>query len=197
MLVLRHAERLPLSDFGATLDVLYADVLPRIKVHVVLFCSALSPLPLRLEQSPRSLLQVTLRHTCHPIDFYDVFMGKVLANNELPVLFPRKVINWLHEKFWRSTCCVRGTLDRIALTLGCHFEHRRSMLAMFDNMQWIHDMRLPVGRFSKDKDENMTKAVTLLLAFMDARDLEGTGLSTAFNVETVRRGLPFLCTVVV
>ena len=62
---------------------------------------------------------------------------------------------------------------------------------MFDNMQWIHDMRLPVGRFSKDKDENMTKAVTLLLAFMDARDLEGTGLSTAFNVETVRRGLPF------
>ena len=76
VLVLRNAERLHLSVFGSIIDTIYSTLLPVVNLHIILFCSASCPLPLRLDKFPRSLLRLTLRHTANPLEFYDEFMGK-------------------------------------------------------------------------------------------------------------------------
>ena len=75
VLVLRNAERLHLSVFGSILDTMYSTLLPVVNLHLILFCSASCPLPLRLDKFPRSLLRLSLRHTANPLEFYDEFMG--------------------------------------------------------------------------------------------------------------------------
>jgi hypothetical protein len=109
MIVLRHAERLHVHVFGEIIEMMKRSDL---KAHFVLFCASQCPLPLRLDKSSSSLLSVTLRATCSPLEFYDEFMGKVLGGCELPVTFPPKIINWLHEKFWRSNNCVHSVWAR-------------------------------------------------------------------------------------
>ena len=109
MIILRHVERLHVHVFGEILELTKKS---KLKVHFVAFCAAQCPLPLRLSKSAGSLLCVTLRTTSSPLEFYDEFMGNVLGGCELPVTFPPKVINWLHEKFWRSNNCVHSVWAR-------------------------------------------------------------------------------------
>lgn len=109
MIILRHVERLHVHVFGEIVQMIKQS---DIKAHFVIFCAAQCPLPLRLDKSSSYLLSVTLRTTCTPSEFYDIFMGNVLGGCELPVTFPPKIINWLHEKFWRSNNCVHSVWAR-------------------------------------------------------------------------------------
>lgn len=109
MIVVRHVERLHNHVFGEILEMIHNKP---IKMHLVIFCSSQRSLPVVLEKSPRGLLCLSIRKTCDPLDFYDQFMGFVLGGCELPVSFPARIINWIHEKFWRSNNCVRSVAKR-------------------------------------------------------------------------------------
>ena len=50
---------------------------------------------------------------------------------------------------------------------------------MYESKAWLRDMRLLLARFGKDEEENLSRSIARLLGFMDASDLEGTGLSSA------------------
>ena len=55
-------------------------------------------------------LHILSEHSNEPF-IHPILLGKVFAGSELPVVFPASVINWLHEKFWRSNSCVKGILS--------------------------------------------------------------------------------------
>ena len=112
MIILRHSERLHVHVFGEIVEMLQQS---DIRAHLVLFNSSKCGFPLRLDKSPRSLLSVTIRGTSAPSEFYDVFMRQIICNTEIPIRFPRKIIHWLHEKFWRSNNCVHSVKNRLLL----------------------------------------------------------------------------------
>ena len=49
---------------------------------------------------------------------------------------------------------------------------------MYESKVWLRDMRL-ISRFGKDEEDNLQRSIARLLGFMDAKDLEGTGLRSA------------------
>jgi hypothetical protein len=111
LVVLRNVEKLQTKIFSDFMEALYR--CNELNFVVIGFASEHCPLSLHLKPSTtHANLSCSFRSTCTPFELYDEFMGKVFATSPLPMAFPVPVVNWLHEKFWRSNNCVQSTMER-------------------------------------------------------------------------------------
>lgn len=179
---MRHAERIDLEVFSALVEALAG--FSELRVHLVLFTSALCPLPLRLDKSAQSLVDASLHGGARPWAIYDEFMGRVFASRHINVSLPPALIAWIHESFWRSHCSVRDAMDKILLSLVHHFSVRRSLLCMYEETQWLVEMKL-CKKMGKTDDEQHSHAIMQILSFMGAEDMVGTGIRLALREEEV------------
>lgn len=185
VIILRHAEKIEPEVFSSIIERLA--LCTEFVVHLIPFHASLCPLPLRLSKTAQSLMEVSLHSTTAPWEIYDDFMAQVFAARQVPVSLPPSLIAWIHEGFWRSTGCVKSACDKVLLALSHHFSNRRSLLCMFEETQWLQDMKLCKRLTSRNVDDNKYQAISQLLAYMGADDIDGTGINLTLK-EDVDKG---------
>ena len=175
--MLRHTEHILVEIFDSFIGLLSQLAGERrIALHIVAINSALAPLPLQLEKASRALIDVRIFATVPPWKVYDAFISKVVSTRQIPVSLPPALWTFINEIFWRSNCSVRSALDIILLSLSHHFEKRRSLLSMFEEHQWLVDMKLCKKKRLESLDDQGDYFLGQILAYMGGEDIEGTGL---------------------
>lgn len=180
VILLRNCERIDPEVFGIFIKNL-SSFSGSMRCHVIVFNSCLCPCPIPLEKATRILMDISLHKTVGPFEIYDDMMGRILAARELPISFPASVIAWIHESFWRSNNCNSSAIDRILICLSTHFQKRCSILCMFQDRDWLQDMKLVTKGKENYKDRKSLEIRTIhsLLGYLGADDVIGTGLPLA------------------
>jgi len=179
IILLRHCERIDPEVFGVFIKTISS--YNGMKCHIIAFNSSICPNPIPLEKSTRILMDLSLHKTVGPFEIYDDFMGRIVAARKIPISFPASVIAWIHESFWRSNSCSCSVLDKILVCLSTHFQKRCSILCMYEDREWLQDMKLINKGKDNSKDPKImkTRIISSLLSYLGAEDLIGTGLKLA------------------
>jgi hypothetical protein len=176
LLLLQNAEGIDSEVFSDFIEIVHN--MEGLHVHIITLTSAICPLPLRLTKSAQCVVEVSVFNTKTNWEIYDDFIGRVVSLRELPVSLTASVWSWIHETFWRSNCCVRSALDMVLRGLRCHFSRRVSLLCMFEETQWLAEMKL-VKKGGKTEQERQWSAIHDIIGYMDQEDIRGTGLVLA------------------
>jgi hypothetical protein len=180
VLIMRNVERIDSEVFSNLLELIHGLIDQQVHVHIITFNSSMCALPLSLCKSAQHLVETSISGTITPWEIYDDFIGRVVSAQKLPVSLTAEVWQWIHESFWRSSCCVRTALDRILLVLSRHFAYRCSLLCMFEESQWLLEMKL-IRKSGKTDEEKINQAIHDLLSYMDVDDIKGTGLALTYK----------------
>lgn len=160
------------------------------RMHIVVMQEALCPLPLRSNKSAQSVMDVYLYESTSSWECYDDFMGRFITQRKIPLALPSTVWSTVHDAYWRSNCCLFSAVNKLKLSLGYHFIQRRSLLCMFEEFNFLLEMKLIDSGKKRDKDEvsRSTKAISVLLSYMGANDIEGTGLRLVNKDDLNKKG---------
>ena len=190
VVILRHAEKIDPEALSSLLNLLRISA-AHLRIHLVAFNSAIVPLPLRLSKTGQSLVDVSIHASEAPWELYDDLMARLFAAREVPVSLPSNLIAWIHDSFWRSQSCVKAACDKVSLSLAHHFSSRRALLCMFEETQWLLDMKLcrrPVGAPNRTAEDNKLNAISQLMEYLGADDVAGTGIRLALQSDLGGRG---------
>jgi hypothetical protein len=174
VLIMTNAEKIDddvLSDFLEMLGGISG-----IFAQIITFNASVCPLPLRISKSAQMLVSASVEGTSTNWEVYDEFIGKVISARQLPISLSSDVWSWIHEIFWRSSCCVKSALDIIIFAISHHFSQRRSLLCMFADTQWLLDMKL-IKKCGKTEEEKLHGAINDILTHFSSDDLLETGLN--------------------
>jgi hypothetical protein len=187
IIILRHSERLYPELFKDLIEKFH-ESRTIMRVHFIVFNSSSCPLPLRISKTVQSLISVSIFNTQTPFYLYDDFMGRCLSDDQIPFSFPKAILDWINESFWRSNSCIHSTLNKLLLCLHYHFSFRCSLLCMFQETKWLNALKI-IRKILKNDEENYNKSIKEILLHLDANDLKNTGILVAINDKNINSNM--------
>lgn len=133
-----------------TSDVL-SDLLARLSMSslpnlcVVAFAAGNCTLPVPTEEMAQQVVSCRAGLLSGAQGVFERVAEYVFASGEIPVLFPRGLVESSHHAFVEFGDSVTGAVKRLLLCLGVHMEQRRSLLGLVAHDGWLTDM--PVVSF--------------------------------------------------
>jgi len=173
LLVMVNVEKVDDEVFSDFLEMVHG--IAGFSVQIFTINSSVCPLPLRLSKSAQVLVNASVTSAATNWEIYDNFIGKVVSSKQLPVVLTSDAWTWIHDTFWRSSCCVRSALDMILLSLQHHFARRSSLLAMYEDTQWLTEMKL-VKKTGKTREEKEHGAIHDILGYLGNEDVRDAGI---------------------
>jgi len=167
LLVMVNVEKVDDEVFSDFIEMVHG--IAGLSVQIFTINASLCPLPLRLSKSAQLLVNASVTGTATTWDIYDDFIGKVVSSKELPVSLTSDAWSWIHDTFWRSSCCVRSALDMILLALQHHFARRSSLLCMYEDTQWLTEMKL-TKKTGKTDEEKRHNAIHDIMGYLSVED---------------------------
>eukprot|EP01034_Spumella_vulgaris_P025924 gene25924-32432_t len=141
---------------------------------IVAVVDDLSPLPLPTDRTAMSALDVSIQLLPGSRGVLDELLGRIYTSGEVPVLFPRVIIEAVREACDCFNLCITSTIDKLILCVGIHFQRRRSILTLCGRSDWLEELGLcGFKRLGSDVTAATSHALSRLLPFIGASDLEG------------------------
>ena len=113
-----------------------------IQIQFVLFSSSYCSLPFRLSNQALAILSVNQYESNTPWIIYDSYITELILNDEIPINITSEIMKYLHERYIRSHCCLKTTVDCILLCYEIHFQSKKSLLSMYNDVSWLMDVSL-------------------------------------------------------
>ncbi len=109
VLLLTHVRRLSSTLIG---DLLLRLAAADLTVSIVAVVDELSPLPLPTDRKALALTDVSIQQLPGPKAILDELLGRVYTSGEVPVLFPRVIIEAVREACDCFNLCITSTIEK-------------------------------------------------------------------------------------
>lgn len=149
------------------------------KYNLIAITTDSQPLPLVSYPGALDSYTISTHFSPTPWAIYDDFVADAICSSSvLPVSLPITLLHWIHQSFLGSSCCVSTIVGKMQSALGQHFQHRRAMLCMFQQVEWIREMKLSKlhSKASQWDPYVINRTIADLLSYLGVRDVTGTGL---------------------
>lgn len=111
------------------------------RLHLVLATSSLCAFPLPDDSTARSLMQVTSYSIGGPQQMYDALMSFVYNFENIPLVFPKVLVEAMHIAFHEFNLCITSTVNRLIFILSLHFQLKRSLLCIYKHASIVAEVR--------------------------------------------------------
>lgn len=112
------------------------------RLHLVLVTSTLCSFPLPDESTARSLMHITSHSISGPQQIYDDLMTYVYNFENIPIVFPKVLVESIHIAFQEFNLCVTSTVNRLIFILNLHFQLKRSLLCVYRHLPIVSEVSM-------------------------------------------------------